>query len=255
MKVIQWLESVSWKSHFSWNFLSFYLYKLLFYWGRKNKMAKWESRKWIVWHSDFAVLSLEHSTDTTLRQTLTCGTRHRWRAGIWAPSTPSAQENEASGNAHPHPMVCSSSSPWNSGELRWNSPTPGQGQSWVWVGMGSRTGLCSTGQVQDQESPAERLEWSSWNCPKLLFERGPATEAEQKGFEHLVTTRQSNCCYCTGSAFDQFYCLKPSSLWQTLNIPGARAALASPKTLHNTLSYINRKGWTITCIPPSQTHW
>lgn len=58
-------------------------------------MAKWESRKWILWHSDFAVLSLEHSSDTTLRQALTSGTGHSWRAGVWAPFTRLAQENEA----------------------------------------------------------------------------------------------------------------------------------------------------------------
>lgn len=40
MKVIQWLESLSWKSNFSCNFILFYFYKLLFYWVER---IKWQS--------------------------------------------------------------------------------------------------------------------------------------------------------------------------------------------------------------------
>lgn len=67
MKMIHWLEATS---------------------GRKNVMAKWESGKWIVWHSDFAVLSLERSTDPTLWQQVqlkgrSLGTTHMSSTGKW----------------------------------------------------------------------------------------------------------------------------------------------------------------------------
>lgn len=131
-------------------------------------------------------------------------------------------------------MVCSSSSPQ---QLRWTQVKLPHSRA------SSELGLDSNGLQK----------WAMFNCPRaeptkpsreagmeqLKLPQAPAwawpchRARAERGFEHLVTTQQSNCCYCTGSAFDQFYCLKPTPLWQTLNIPRAGAALASPEMLHN----------------------
>lgn len=141
----------------------------------------------------------------------------------------------------------------SSGELRWNSPSSGQGQSWVWTGMDSRNGLCSTGQVQKQQSPAEMLEWS-WNCPKLLPERGPATEPEQKGFEHLVTTRQSHCCYAQALLLISFTVWNPAGCDRHWTYP-SKSSSGLPKnvTQHSRVADTERDAPSPAVLQPKPT--
>lgn len=144
------------------------------------------------------------------------GTIHTTSTGKWG------------GNVHPYPMACSSSSPQ---QLRWAQVKLPHSRARSELGL-DRDGLQKWAVLNwpsaepvkpSRDAGMEQLKlpqappWA-WPCHRARAERG---------FEHLITTQHSNCCYCTGSAFDQFYCLKPSLLWQTLNIPRARAALAS----------------------------
>lgn len=198
MKMIHWLEATS---------------------GMKNEMAKWESRKWIVWHSDFAVLSQEHSTDPTLWQVQlkgrSLGTTPMSSTGKW-------------GRWKCSPMVCSSSSPW---QFRWTQVKLPLFRPSSELGL-DRDGLQKWAVFHWPSAEAAKPSRDAGMELKLPQAAAWAWPCHRARAERLWTPRNhtsESLLLCTGSASDQFYCLKPSLLWQTLNIPRARAALPPQK--------------------------